>query len=167
MSRVKTRKRAVRRPKLLAWGQTPWDGLSKEELLKEVWRMYVALQGALGIVNQYRHLSSHALFWTKEGRGGATLEESRQALARLNRYDSESVYRSFFRYASDLLFDANGYDMITWGWHICPKCRAMWGSKTRDMSGQQCTEMPGGARQCDGVLRPLQWSDLRGEAATG
>lgn len=143
----------------LKWGQTPWDDLSKEELLREVQRMYCALSGAYGILQGDQQNSPNSLFYGYDGRGGRALEMARQALSRLENYDSEDVYRSFFRYAYDLLFVENPNAEIGFGWLVCPKCGVMIGNKTKDQLGVRCSTT--GLRQdCDGVLRLLEWSDL-------
>lgn len=143
----------------LKWGQTPWDDLSKEELLREVQRMYCALSGTYSILLQDQRDGANSLFYGYEGRGGRALEMARQALSRMENYNPENVYRSFFRYAYDLLFDNNPNARIGSGWLVCPKCGGMIGDRTNDKLGARCS-VAGLKSDCDGVLRLLQWSDL-------
>lgn len=141
--------------KQLEWGETPWDNLTKEELLREVQRMYCAVSSAYSVLLDYAGSDPSHPFWSKEGRGARTLEMCRQSLANLEDYEPDNMYRSFFRYAHDLLFDSNPNAVLGFGWHICPKCGTMRGSKNDVLVGESCMEP-----KCNGVLRKLEWGDL-------
>lgn len=141
--------------KQLEWGETPWDDLTKEELLREVQRMYCAVSSAYGVLLEDAERNEGHPFWSNEGRGGRTLEMCRQSLAKLEDYEPENIYRSFFRYAHDLLFDPNPNAVIGFGWHICPKCGTMRGGNKEFLAREPCMET-----KCDGILRKIEWGDL-------
>jgi hypothetical protein len=149
----------------LNYGETPWDDMTKEELLFEVWRMYSALVSshtALALVSG----PEPSPFWGRGGTqagggvGGAALDEIEMALGGLFEDDvyREQIYRAFFRYANDLLFDPNhGFR-----WMACDSCDNFIGPGGRDAPlPTKC-----GTAKCKGApLRPLCWDDLR-KAAT-
>lgn len=165
------------RKKKLKWGQTPWDDMSREELLKTIWRLWVALDRSNGILQSMlfttciqegidakspQAFEAISPYWGKEGMGGAALEMVRQAVDPIqNQVDGETMFRSFFRYADDLLFDQNGFCFIGSNWVVCPKCNCMYGSRRGDMVGKKCSDHPFGKEECGGVFRKLQWEDLR------
>lgn len=146
----------------LDWGQTPWDDLPHEELLREVQRMYAALvatESALDLERVASISDPASVYWGHEGMGGRALEMARQALsyARDN-FDGEMVYRAFFRYANDLLFAPSEY-MIHDGWVICDVCRQLVASRYEPLAGTRCGDvLP--KRSCDGVLRKFEWRDF-------
>lgn len=178
----------IEEKKRLKWGETPWDGLSREELLRECQRMYAALQSAQSVIKNCRisslwhrlpagiqqddvHEALESLakvdgYWGY-GVGGKTLEEVRQALSRADEFDSEDVYRSFFRYATDLLFEDRGGMHIGFGWDVCPECGVMIGRSGdgKRHGGMACKDTATFGRTdgkvCPGVLRPIEWSDLK------
>lgn len=145
--------------KKLEWGQTPWDSLTREELLREVQRMYCALSSLNDIVLGERDRNPDHPFWGKDGRGGRGVEMANQALSRLDEYDRESVYRSFFRYAYDLLFNEDSGVEIGFRWIVCPKCGVMIGNRRGASLGVACGNV-GLTSGCDGVFRQIEWSDL-------
>ena len=142
----------------LEWGQTPWDEMTWPELRREVQRLYSALESARGIMGQHRFAREHSPFWGPEGVGGRAWEKAQQALA--VPFTSESLYRSFYRYADDLLFEDRNGVQIGFGWVICPKCGTMRGVDARrdKLIGTPCEH---GVPDCTGEVRALQWSDLQ------
>lgn len=170
----------------LRWGETPWDHLNHEELLRTVQRLYAALQAASGVVDMARtndawpHLNSETPqerigaeidriaqelpFWGKDGRGGRAHEMARQALELDTDY-GDTLYRSFFRYAHDLLFHERSGVRIGFGWVVCDTCGQMIGRRLRDnnnyLLGKPCAAHGMGKSNCTGVFRAIQWSDLR------
>lgn len=146
--------------KKLEWGQTPWDNLTREELLREVQRMASALQSANSVLKMVEAVGSDHPFWT-EGTGARAAAKVNQALFRLADYSSENVYRSFYRYADDLLFDRSTKPRIGWGWAVCPVCDQMIGEGTE---GQSAVGTPCASHlhnECAGILRAITWDDLQ------
>ncbi len=147
-------------PREMKWGETPWDDMSREQLVREVQRMYSALVEARGVINlakltdEREYPNTPSPYWNaKDGVGRHAMEKVRQALAI---YDSrlDDIYRAFFRYADDLLFDGKlGFnwmigrcgdivgDFESNGHQICPLCKA---------NGKG--EIP---------MRPITWDDLK------
>lgn len=146
----------------LKWGQTPWDNMSKEELLREVQRIYSAVSSLYGVVFMYSQINDPSgPYWSHRGVGGISLEKGRQILQPINdKYSDEDVYRVFYRYANDLLFDSSKYEIGS-NWLVCPVCGDMWGTNGDHIKeGMKCTDGPRRNTKCDGVLRKLEWSDL-------
>jgi hypothetical protein len=145
-------------PKELKWGETPWDNLSREELLLEIKRMYSALvsvKSALSMLSFPEGLP----YFSIRGTGGRALEKARQVLQPIHeKFEGSAIYSSYFRYADDLLFERGEY-RIGSGWAVCPECGVMLGETGDGKSsvGEKCRH---GKKDCDGVLRPIQWSDL-------
>lgn len=144
----------------LEWGQTPWDNMTKEQLLVEIWRMWETVSALNSICSMQRLVdtrhNSNNVYWGTDGVGGASMEMARQVITSVtDRFDSEEVYKAFFRTAGDLLFEPNGYDKIGVGWVICRACQRIIGSK--DDLGQPCKI----DKDCTGVYEQLRWSDIR------
>lgn len=145
----------------LQWGETPFDNLTRDELWLMCQRMYAAIGAMESCLNITKYFDSHSPYWGYDGSGGRALEMARQILDPINKeFDSKSIYRAFFRYANDLLFESNGY-RIGFGWSVCPKCGTMLGesSSGEKSEGRNCI-----AKDCNGVLRPLEWKDLKTKA---
>lgn len=146
--------------KRLDFGKTPWDDLSREELLRQVWRMFSALESADLVLRFFkartRKDDPYSPIWDEQGNGGQVLGRISQIIDPVyEEYDEESV-RSFFRYATSLLFDVPDQEK----WIICPVCGDMWSNAVRYI-GWTCSQFP--ARQnseCKGVFRWLEWDDL-------
>lgn len=136
----------------LEWGETPWDGMTREQLLREVQRMYSALTSARSALRLIRHNDRGSPFWGSEGSGGLAIGKADQIVAAVETdHDAESVYRAFFRYADDLLFDGLGSD-----WRICEQ-----GHMTAAPDRSPPTECA--LCRYEGrtaTVRPLAWSDL-------
>lgn len=141
----------------LKWGETIWDDMPLNELLREVQRKHAALMRAYSILSMMDR-GDYDPFWGKNGSGGAAIEMVRQALGTIDQSDREheNAYRAFWRYAVDLLFDRKDYDQIGSGWVVCPECGTMLGDKAGTLVGQACTW----TKACKGVFRRIEWSDL-------
>jgi hypothetical protein len=141
----------------LNWGETPWDHLSRDELLREVQRLYSALKSAQSEVRCSRLANPHSPYWTDpQGFGARVLAKVEMAIQKSEaaKCDSDDVYRQFFRYAVDLLFTPE----IGFGWWICDVCGTMMGAphegqdRTRECYTPACNKAP---------LRPITWDDLK------
>lgn len=145
--------------KKLQWGETPWDDLPRDDLLREVQRMFWALQSAKSILGMFKGRNELSSFWGEQGSGGKALDRSSQIIDPLYQaYDAESVYKAFFRYAASLLFDVPDEEK----WLICPVCGGMWsGKRAVPYVGRPCSAYPIASEDgCTGVLRWLEWVDL-------
>ncbi len=145
-------------PRTLQPNHTPWDDLDRDALLMEVRRMYAALNAAHCTLTLCAS-GDPSRFWGREGSGGCALEMARQVIEPLsNEFGEEAIYRAYFRYANDLLFDCSRFD-IGFGWMICPECKRTYGDRgQRATAGKRCNDML--ETGCEGVLRELRWEDL-------
>ena len=136
----------------LGWGETPWDDMPRDDLVRETQRLFAACLDMRGALSLCKHASlDGSPFWGPDGIGGRALAMGEQATAPYRRTDKqrEEIYRCFFRYAIDLLFDGLGR-----GWHVCDRDGTMVGSETR--TGAE----PRSCIDCGGPVRPIRWSDL-------
>ena len=154
--------------KRLEWGQTPWDNKSREELLFNVKQMYGALTALNSVCALVKAGSESSPFWNDngvnmKGSGYRALELARQVLVPIHKeWDSEDIYRCYYRYAYDLLFESE----MGFGWVVCPKCKTMYGRSYNEGSQvrKKCSDVfP--ATSCDGILRLLSWEDLKPNTA--
>ena len=142
----------------LEWGETPWDNMPRAKLLRETQRMYAALVSARSPLAMMQQADPTAPFWRLDGTGGKALAKVEQALAP---YPGEPAYRSFFRYATDLLFDGLGS-----GWMVCDKCDCMTAGVTAADRPKDCASCRMKVKSEPGVpVRPLRWSDLKPKKA--
>ena len=144
----------------LEWGQTPWDNKSREELLLDVKRMYGALTALDSVAALCKCGHETSLFWLRtnadtQGSGYRALELAKQILEPLHKeWGSEDIYRCYFRYAFDLLFDGE----MGFGWYVCDKCKRMVGrSRSGEPRDGQACLFP----SCDGSYRKITWDDLK------
>lgn len=137
--------------KPLKFGETPWDDMPREKLLREVQRMYSALVAVQGPLNLFKIQDSTSPFWSIRGTGGRAFAKVEQCLAP---YPDEPAYTSFFRYAVDLLFEGLGSK-----WMICGKCQGMTGSFD-DNPPASCAMCHVKGEQ-GGTMRPIRWDDLK------
>lgn len=151
----------------LQWGETPWDSLSRDELLHELRRTYAALYATHSVLVLNRHRdSADAPYWQPGGTGARALEMARQVIDDVAPTDQqrEALFRSFYRYAHDLLFtDPAGQYQISSVWNVCPICGQMQNGRWTDRVGKACARpLDRDANQrCAGILRRLEWADLQ------
>lgn len=143
----------------LAWGQTPFDDMSREELLFEVRRMFGALTAGRSALALCVHNDRLSPFWSATGTGGRALRMVDIACEDLDDGGefSERIYRMYYRYATDLLFEPR----FGFGWWICGECGDMWGDPDKGKPHENCIN-----QTCAGFgkpLRRLQWSDMKPE----
>lgn len=125
------------------WGQTPWENLTKEELILECARMWSVIVLAQPVMDRCGCISG----------GGVPLALTRAEQVLDDVPESDSIYRAFFRYADSLLFPAGPE------WKICDNCESLW-------AGRQSPD-PGYCHMCkvtrkgEFSLRPLTLADLR------
>jgi hypothetical protein len=138
------------RIKKLKWGQTPFDKMTKKKLLLVAKTMYSALISARSALAILDYPKGNPYFGER-GSGGRALEKAEQAYQlATSGHDSENVYRSFFRYADDLLFDCSVFEIGS-NWYVCDKCKTMIG--IRNNSDKTCI--------CGNEMRKMTWDDLK------
>jgi hypothetical protein len=138
----------------LHWGETPWDNLSREELLREVQRLYSAATSAYSVIDLFKVVQPIAPYWGENGFGAAALEKLRQCIEDgvAAQYDEGDIYQSFFRYADDLLFHPSAYREVRDDWMVCDTCGRMCAPGEE---GDACIF------EKSGKLRKLTWDDLK------
>jgi hypothetical protein len=141
----------------LEFGETPWDNLSKDELLLEVKRLYAATVSLHGSLSMCADMSrGDPYFAERTARGYKALRKGEQALAAARRtYSDEDISRAYFRYAGDALFSGVGD-----GWMIDDNGR-MWAAgleRATMFDGAQAEQA--GAYGMTGTLRKLTLADL-------
>jgi hypothetical protein len=150
--------------KTLEWGQTPWDNMTRAELLRLVQKMWAALNSVtmpLEVIkdNDLRTNKAYKDYWGESGVGGCALERAHQIIDPIMKeYDGENLYRAFYRYATDLLFDASKYD-IGFKWVICSECGEM--TPTSHVEERYLDKRCTLTNKCKGTLRRLTWDDLK------
>lgn len=150
--------------KELKWGETPFDSMTRDELLLEVKRMFAAIGAAQTVMALSKNMNENSPFW-KEGTGARAVEMCEQISDRYREYHGEEIYRSYYRYATDLLFERRGVQ-IGHGWAVCPLCGVMLGEQGngKSMVGERCMM---GNTDCPGHMRLLEWSDLEPAKTVG
>lgn len=138
------------RRKKLKWGETPFDKMNRDELVRFAQASYAALESTRSCLAMSKHPNDTSLYWGKEGSGGRALFQADAVINEVQaKFDSETIYRSFFRYARDLLFP--GMDRHTW--LVCEKDNVMMKGVGDQPIRTECTD-------CGGPLRPITWADL-------
>ena len=144
----------------LNWGETPFDRMKQSDLRMVAVRLFSALGSARSALAMSQALGPDSPYWGNDGTGGRALEKSDQALANVTKgFDEEEIYRCFFRYADDLLFDSSTFHIGS-AWTVCPGCLVMVGDRSGKYVGKPCADFKFGKKGCDGVGRRLEWSDL-------
>lgn len=133
-----------KRLKRFSWGETPFDDLSRGELLRLAQAYHSALVAARSVMAMHA-TDNPSLYWTIEGVGGRALAKANY-LMKLSREDSsdqerENIYRSFFRTADTLLFPHKRQDKFH-DWGVNAK-----GEMIAPQAGQQ-------------GFRPIKWADV-------
>ena len=142
----------------LAFGETPWDNLSKEELLLEVKRLYSAVVSLDSSLTMCASMSrGDPYFHDRKSRGYRALRKGEQALAAARRtYTDEEIARAHIRYVDDLLFSGVGE-----GWMLDDTGRmvAVGPERATMFHGMQAEQT--GVFGVTGTLRMLTWEDLK------
>jgi len=153
--------------KQLKWGETPFHKMDHATLLMSAIKMYWSLNSCSGEVKKLKEMNKifgreekPNLYFEKGGSGFNALYMADQALDPINReYESEDVYRSYYRYAIDLLFPE-----CTSGLVVCPVCGQMFGAygDGRTDEGKVCGQKfkVRFSTGCPGVFRKLTWKDM-------
>lgn len=142
----------------IEWGHTPFDTLTPEELLRHCQRLYAACESMASCLAVSRVGDERSPYWGPTGSGAQALEQGEQALTAARAgFDRESIYRAFFRYARDLLFESKGAMRLGFDWRMCTVCGQMWGCyQGGELTGKPCT-----VKSCDGIYRPIEWDDIK------
>lgn len=140
-----------KKPADLQFGETPFDDLTRGELLRLVQAYHAAAVSARSVLAMTEYHQKEHPYWGPDGSGGRAKRRLEYLLARCGdggaNSRSERIYRSFFRYATDLLFAGVDGDKDYWG---------------IDAKGEMVApSAPGDINRFTGLpLRPLKWSDI-------
>jgi hypothetical protein len=134
----------------LQWGETPFDDLTRAELLRLVQAYHLALVSADGALRHVRLQDPASPFWEADGQGGRALARADTLKALVDGDSAEAriyIDRQFYRAATRLLFPSLPDPFHDWG---------------VNGQGEWCAPDPGP----DWGYRPIKWQDLlpeRGE----
>jgi hypothetical protein len=116
--------------------------------------MYSACVSARSVLALTRGPEPWSPFWRPKGSGADATAKVDMIVEEIERrFDSESIYRSFYRYAVDLLFRPD----LGFGWHICTVdgCGEMIGRDDPSRPVPVCHT------HGDTPMRPIVWNDLQ------
>jgi hypothetical protein len=128
----------------LRWGETPFDDLTRAELLRLVQAYHMALVSADGALRQVRLHDPASQFWEADGPGGRALARAETLEAMVSGESEEArkrIYRQFYRADAGLLFPSLDDPFHDWG---------------VNGKGEWCAPNPGP----DWGYRPVEWRDL-------
>ena len=136
--------------RFLKFGQTPFDTLTKKDLLFLCKKYYDTINTLHSIVLMHRGRNKDDPYWNEGGSGRQALLQADECLVEVGTSDErrDAIYRSFYRYASGLLYQHPELDRH---WMVCDKCSSMMAKLGTPM--QVCI--------CGGPLRPITWDDLK------
>jgi hypothetical protein len=134
----------------LKWGETPFDSLSRAELLRLVQAYHSALTSTSSCLKMSRAINEDSPYWGEDGSGGRALAKSDFLFSLCGAAGTdqarERIYRSFFRTADTLLFGAKPGSFDDWGIKI---------------GGDEMIA----PRRDDPAYRPIEWRDLLPQGA--
>lgn len=142
----------------LLWGETPWDRMTRDEVIREAQRLFAACGAMKGALAMNRFGNEASPFWSLQGTAGRALAMGEHALAEYGDSDqrSENIYRSFFRAAEDLLFHGIG----CFSWYVC-ECGTMTGSQPDGTHDRCCSDCAHKAGWSVASMRPITWDDVK------
>jgi hypothetical protein len=135
--------------KELTWGQTPWDDMPREELIREVVRMHAAMRAAENVIAMWKWHAPDSAYWNAAVGGVGGVAMGKIALARAHVDTFERHGTGFAREAEDLLFPGLGPN-----WRLCEVCKDMTARGIGNPPADTCF-------RCGGPVRPLTWDDMK------
>jgi hypothetical protein len=132
----------------LRWGETPFDDLSRAELLRLVQAYHLALVSIDGALRQVCGREPTSPFWEADSQGGRALARADTLKALVDGDSAEArahIDRQFYRAAAGLLFPSLADPFHDWG---------------VNRQGEWCAPNPGP----DWGYRPVEWQDLLPES---
>lgn len=138
-------KKRFKKARKLEWGETPFDDLSRAELLRLVQAYHSAAVAARSVMATMAEMAPQP-YWGPDGSGGRALAKANHLMQLAGEQDpdpaSEKIYRSFFRTADPLLFP---YLKEVDKW-------SNWGVNEQGVMCAPMRNEPG--------WRPLEWRDV-------
>jgi len=146
--------------KELRWGETPWDKMSRKELLREVEMMWSAIDSAGAVLVNLQLTDKDHPYWNT-GPGGTALEKCNQVRDKIAaEYHKEDVYKAFFRYSDSLLFKASTSIGHWYNWLVCSDCDWMCTTDILKYATIGGSEAEGTCPACNGKFRAITWEDM-------
>lgn len=137
-------KKRFKKPTKLKWGETPFDDLTRAELLRLVQAYHSAVVSSQSVMAIQAQVEPSA-YWALNGSGGRAIAKCNELMKLAGERDpdpaSENIYRSFFRAADVLLFP-----------HLKNDTFSNWGVNAEG-------EMVAPFKPQDGY-RPIEWRDV-------
>lgn len=108
-----------KKAKALGWGETPFDTLSRAELLRLVQAYHMAVTATSSCLRMQEAVEPDSPYWDREeGSGGRALKKAEHLIKLCGdggqNEASERIYRSFFRTAHGLFFGAKPGSFDDW-----------------------------------------------------
>lgn len=113
--------------KELQFGQSPFDTLTREELILHCERLYRATKSLHSSLSQAQEFDpENPYFADRDGLGNRAIEKGRQAMAPIEEnYSQEDLYRAYERYIDPLIFENTSTTEVAVPWYICHGCKRM------------------------------------------
>lgn len=147
---------APTRPVDLAPGQSPFDHLSREELIRQCSMLYEAASGLSSVANMVA--SDRDPYWTK-GVGVSAQLRANEALEVAQNGFGVGELTGFYRNANGVLFTPTPKDPFCSVWSVCRTCHTMLGAPIGvDMQVEHDQLM---GDRCKGKMERYTWEHLR------
>jgi hypothetical protein len=144
----------------LPFGHSQFSGMSREELQLQCERLYSALI-SVGVAADLASSNGPSAFWGPGGTGEVGLSKYKQAIKLAEGgYCNEDFYRSFYRYADELLFETPPRSTLRWS--VCTACNNVFGyreGEEKSLTGEVHRKRITWS-ECEGVFRAYRWKDL-------
>ena len=105
-------------PKDLKWGQTPFDDLTRDEMLMMLRAYHSTVESCRSVLTMLRYSDPKSPYWGSKGTGGRAMDKAEVMMARVKEdsdYEgAENVFRRYFRYADQVLFPEIKADPEWW-----------------------------------------------------
>jgi hypothetical protein len=146
----------------LPFGHSQFSGMSREELQLHCERLYSALI-SVGVAADLASSNGPSAFWGPGGTGGVGLSKYKQAIRLAEGgYCNEDFYRSFYRYADELLFETPPRSTLRWS--VCSTCNEVFGYREGMRAPLQEKFTASASRgvnvtACSGPIAGMTWVD--------
>lgn len=144
------------RPVELAPGHSPFDHLSREELIRQCCMLYEAASGLSSVANMVA--SDWDPYWTK-GVGFSAQSRANEALEVARNGFGMGELTGFYRNANGVLFTPNPKDPLCSVWSVCKTCHTMLGAPSGVDMQVEHDKLLGD--RCKGIMERYTWEHLR------
>lgn len=143
-------------PPHLWFGETPWDSMTRDEVIREAQRLYFAAEQMKGALLQLQLGNEAHWLWAPQAIPTRALAIGVQALAPYHRGNGQSsdIHYAFFRAAAELLFPS----FVRGGTRIC-ECGLMVSANPDGTHDGYCPDCAYKGRT-SASMRPIEWRDM-------